>query len=79
MSLNEGAHQLRLYPQGPDGTEPMTAACLRESGQHPLPCASLLVRLVKAPRGPNEKALEVCILYTHMIKLTYKTSPFKYV
>ena len=37
----------------------MNEACLRDSGQHPLPCASLLVRLVKAPRGARGEVLEV--------------------
>ncbi|KAJ8305994.1 hypothetical protein KUTeg_016539 [Tegillarca granosa] len=58
ISLNEGAHQLRLYSQGPNGVDPLTESCLRDAGIRVLPCASLLVRITKVPKGPNGKALE---------------------
>jgi len=59
VSLNEGAHQLRLYAQGPNGVDPLTENCLRDGGVRIVPCASLLVRLVKVARGASGKALEV--------------------
>ncbi|XP_052257880.1 uncharacterized protein LOC127862678 isoform X7 [Dreissena polymorpha] len=58
VSLNEGAHQLRLYSQGPNGVDPLSEHCLRDSGVRIVPCASLLVRLVKVTRGAGGKALE---------------------
>ncbi|XP_060559794.1 uncharacterized protein LOC132719870 isoform X5 [Ruditapes philippinarum] len=58
VSLNEGAHQLRLFAQGPNGVDPLTEACLRDSGTRIVPCSSVLVRLVKVTRGSGGKALE---------------------
>ncbi|KAL4236724.1 Coiled-coil domain-containing protein 17 [Mactra antiquata] len=58
VSLNEGAHQLRLFAQGPNGVDPLTESCLRDSGVRIVPCASVLVRLVKVAKGPGGKALE---------------------
>ncbi|KAK3090147.1 hypothetical protein FSP39_009490 [Pinctada imbricata] len=58
VSLNEGAHQLRLYSTGPNGVDPLTESCLRDSGVRIVPCASVLVRLTKVPKGPSGKALE---------------------
>ncbi|XP_064626695.1 uncharacterized protein LOC135487166 isoform X4 [Lineus longissimus] len=57
ISLNEGAHQLRLYHYGPTGTEPLTDSTLRNSAIRTIPCASVLVRLVKAPVGADDKPL----------------------
>ena len=59
ISLNEGAHQLRLYSQGPNGTDPFSERCLRDANVRIIPCASLLVRITKVPRGPRGKPLEV--------------------
>ncbi|XP_025108860.1 uncharacterized protein LOC112573069 isoform X2 [Pomacea canaliculata] len=58
VSLNEGSHQLRLYNQGPNGVDPFTESSLRDAHSRHVPCASLLVRLFKAPKGPNGKLLE---------------------
>ncbi|XP_062610172.1 uncharacterized protein LOC134271939 isoform X3 [Saccostrea cucullata] len=58
VSLNEGAHQLRLYCQGPNGVDPLTESILRDSGIRYVPCASLLVRLTRVAKGPSGKALE---------------------
>lgn len=57
VSLNEGAHQLRLYAEGPEGNEPMTATCI--ANRKHIPCATILIRLVKATLGPLGKPLEV--------------------
>lgn len=62
FALNEGAHQLRLYCQGPRDNSPITASCLADAGIRIIPCASLLVRLTRVPRGPTGKALEVTLL-----------------
>ena len=61
VSLNEGAHQLRLYGQGPNGVDPMSESCLRNAGVRIIPCASVLIRVTKVPRGSGGKALEVGI------------------
>ncbi|GFR57816.1 coiled-coil domain-containing protein 17 [Elysia marginata] len=58
ISLNEGAHQLRLFSQGPNGSDPFSERCLRDANVRIIPCASLLVRLTKVPRGPRGKPLE---------------------
>ncbi|CAL1538632.1 unnamed protein product [Lymnaea stagnalis] len=58
ISLNEGAHQLRLYSQGPNGVDPFTEKCMRDANVRPIPCASLLVRLAKVPKGPKGRPLE---------------------
>ena len=47
-SLNEGAHQLRLYWDPPDRSKPLSADALR--GCQAVPCASLLVRLMIPPQ-----------------------------
>lgn len=67
MSLNEGAHQLRLYSQGPNGVDPFTEKCLRDTNVRYIPCASLLVRLTKVSKGPKGKPLEVKSLCIHML------------
>ncbi|XP_074643635.1 uncharacterized protein LOC141900574 isoform X3 [Tubulanus polymorphus] len=57
VSLNEGAHQLRLYHFGPNGSDPLTEGSMRDAGVRIIPCASLLVRLIRAPIGHNGLAL----------------------
>ncbi|MGH0122546.1 UNVERIFIED_CONTAM: hypothetical protein FKN15_038096 [Acipenser sinensis] len=57
ISLNEGGHQLRLYHRGPDPDKPLSASSLAAGGGRRVPCASLLVRLVKAPVDKNHRAL----------------------
>ena len=59
ISLNEGAHQLRLYHKEPNGVDPFMEGCLRKSANRAIPCATLLVRLAKAPLGSNGVPLEV--------------------
>jgi hypothetical protein len=56
ISLNEGGHQLRLYHEVPDGSQPFTAYCL--NNKKIVPCASLLVRLIKAASGPSGQLLQ---------------------
>ncbi|KAK2156510.1 hypothetical protein LSH36_211g01013 [Paralvinella palmiformis] len=58
LSLNEGCHQLRLYQSGPDGTGLLYNNCLRDAGIRYVPCASILVRLYKAPVGPQGTILK---------------------
>ncbi|XP_066298686.1 uncharacterized protein [Branchiostoma lanceolatum] len=57
VSLNEGAHQVRLYSGGPNALDPLTDNTLRGSKRH-VPCASLLLRLVKAPKDQHGRPLE---------------------
>lgn len=71
--MNEGSHQLRLYNQGPNGVDPFTESCLRDAHSRHVPCASLLVRLFKAPKGPNGKLLEVKKYCYYNIILVLKT------
>ncbi|XP_052098307.1 uncharacterized protein LOC127733070 isoform X1 [Mytilus californianus] len=58
ISLNEGAHQLRLYSQGPNGVDPLSETSLRDANIRIVPCASALVRLTRVPKGSTGKALE---------------------
>uniref|UniRef100_A0A8W8LP49 Uncharacterized protein n=1 Tax=Magallana gigas TaxID=29159 RepID=A0A8W8LP49_MAGGI len=58
VSLNECAHQLRLYSQGPNGVDPLTESVIRDAGVRYVPCASLLVRLTRVAKGSSGKALE---------------------
>ncbi|XP_076083618.1 uncharacterized protein LOC143054468 isoform X2 [Mytilus galloprovincialis] len=58
ISLNEGAHQLRLYSQGPNGVDPLSESSLRDANIRIVPCASALVRLTRVPKGSTGKALE---------------------
>ena len=62
MSLNEGAHQLRLYRDGPNGADPMAECILRDSEVRTVPCATCLVRIVKAPVGPQGNVLQVSFI-----------------
>ncbi len=57
--MNEGAHQIRLYQQGPNGVDNLTESCLRDGHVRVVPCASLLLRIYRAPIGPQGRALEV--------------------
>ncbi|KAI0225502.1 hypothetical protein LSAT2_023748 [Lamellibrachia satsuma] len=59
ISLNEGAHQLRLYHQEPNDADPFTEACLQKSVNRVIPCATVLVRLLKTPLGPSGLPLEI--------------------
>lgn len=67
ISLNEGAHQLRLYSQGPNGVDPLSESSLRDANIRIVPCASALVRLTRVPKGSTGKALEVSY-YVFIIK-----------
>ncbi|XP_051866605.1 uncharacterized protein LOC127567700 [Pristis pectinata] len=57
ISLNEGAHQLRLYYDGPDPDKPLSVNAITVGGRY-IPCATLLVRLVKVQTDKNLQALE---------------------
>lgn len=56
VALNEGPHQVRLFGGSPDLTQPLHA----NIAQHlsPVPCASLLVRIVQAACHPNGRPKE---------------------
>nr|XP_015210948.1 PREDICTED: coiled-coil domain-containing protein 17 [Lepisosteus oculatus] len=56
ISLNEGGHQLRLYHNGPDPDKPLSTSALSTQGRY-VPCATLLVRLVRAPVDNNGQTL----------------------
>ncbi|KAJ8277881.1 hypothetical protein GJAV_G00081220 [Gymnothorax javanicus] len=56
ISLNEGAHQLRLYHSGPDPEKPLSAKALSSSSRY-VPCATLLIRVVMAPADEEGRAL----------------------
>ncbi|XP_043376337.1 coiled-coil domain-containing protein 17 isoform X2 [Dermochelys coriacea] len=57
VSLNEGAHQLRVYHSGPDTDQPFSVGTLTSAGRY-VPCASLLVRLLKAPVDSSHQILQ---------------------
>ncbi|XP_032660434.2 coiled-coil domain-containing protein 17 isoform X1 [Chelonoidis abingdonii] len=57
VSLNEGAHQLRLYHSGPATDQPFSVGALTSAGRY-VPCASLLVRLLKAPVDSSHQTLQ---------------------
>nr|XP_042700972.1 coiled-coil domain-containing protein 17 isoform X2 [Chrysemys picta bellii] len=57
VSLNEGAHQLRLYHSGPATDQLFSVGALTSAGRY-VPCASLLVRLLKAPVDSSHQTLQ---------------------
>ncbi|XP_055497671.1 uncharacterized protein LOC129700897 isoform X2 [Leucoraja erinacea] len=57
ISLNEGAHQLRLYYDGPDPDKPLSVNAVTVGGRF-IPCATLLVRLVKIQADKNLQHIE---------------------
>ena len=60
LSLNEGAHQLRIYHKLPGRHGyPCSESFLRDGGIKHLPCSSLLIRMVKAPTAANGEPLQV--------------------
>ncbi|KAI1892076.1 hypothetical protein AGOR_G00150250 [Albula goreensis] len=56
VSLNEGAHQLRLYHSGPDPDQPLSTKALTSAGRW-VPCSTVLVRVARAPVDENGRAL----------------------
>ncbi|XP_046327915.2 uncharacterized protein LOC124111997 isoform X2 [Haliotis rufescens] len=58
VSLNTGAHQLRVYNQGPNGVDPFSDTSMRTNNTRFVPCTSMLVRITKVPKGPQGKPLE---------------------
>ncbi|XP_043377543.1 coiled-coil domain-containing protein 17 isoform X3 [Chelonia mydas] len=56
VSLNEGAHQLRVYHSGPATDQPFSVGALTSAGRY-VPCASLLVRLLRAPADSSHQTL----------------------
>lgn len=56
VALNEGPHQVRLYGGSPDFTQPLHESVIQRLC--PVPCASLLVRIVQAACHPNGRPKE---------------------
>lgn len=56
VALNEGSHQIRLYGGSPDLTQPLHESVTQSLC--PVPCASLLVRIVQAACHPNGRPKE---------------------
>ncbi|PFX30101.1 hypothetical protein AWC38_SpisGene5082 [Stylophora pistillata] len=56
VAFNEGPHQIRLYGGSPDLSQPLHESVTQSVS--PVPCASLLVRLVQAARHPNGRPKE---------------------
>ncbi|XP_061096358.1 uncharacterized protein LOC133127456 [Conger conger] len=56
ISLNEGAHQLRLYHSGPDPDKPLSTKALSSASRR-VPCATVLVRVARAPVDEHGLAL----------------------
>ncbi|XP_063284071.1 uncharacterized protein LOC134569099 [Pelobates fuscus] len=52
ISLNDGAHQIRVYHRAPPTDQPFSAESLSSSGRI-VPCSTLLVRVVKTPNNIN--------------------------
>ncbi|XP_075472235.1 coiled-coil domain-containing protein 17 isoform X1 [Ascaphus truei] len=61
ISLNEGAHQIRLYHRAPPTDRPFSVEALELSGRV-VPCATLLLRLVKASGDKNHHNLKPILL-----------------
>ncbi|KXJ14746.1 hypothetical protein AC249_AIPGENE27876 [Exaiptasia diaphana] len=57
VALNDGAHQLRIYNGSPDFSQPLGTSII--SNLAPVPCASLLVRVVRAVCHPNGRPKEI--------------------
>ncbi|XP_054837255.1 coiled-coil domain-containing protein 17 isoform X2 [Eublepharis macularius] len=57
VSLNDGAHQLRIYHNSPCPDQPFSVSSLTASGRY-VPCATLLVRLLKAPENSSHQTLQ---------------------
>ncbi|XP_031564319.1 uncharacterized protein LOC116299741 isoform X2 [Actinia tenebrosa] len=56
FSLNEGAHQIRIFNGAPDFSQPLGPSLIQKL--KPVPCASLLVRIVLAACHPNGRPKE---------------------
>ncbi|XP_069498487.1 uncharacterized protein [Ambystoma mexicanum] len=57
ISLNEGAHQIRLYHSSPPTDQPLSVRALADGGRI-VPCATLLVRVVRAPVDKNQQTIQ---------------------
>ncbi|XP_077190107.1 coiled-coil domain-containing protein 17 isoform X2 [Paroedura picta] len=57
VSLNDGAHQLRIFHSSPCPDQPFSVSSLTASGRY-VPCATLLVRLLKAPVNSSHQTLQ---------------------
>ncbi|XP_063795456.1 uncharacterized protein LOC134957448 isoform X2 [Pseudophryne corroboree] len=53
VSLNEGAHQIRVYHRSPPTDQPFSVESLTSSGWM-VPCATLLVRIMKATNDNSQ-------------------------
>ncbi|XP_048587115.1 uncharacterized protein LOC5517188 isoform X2 [Nematostella vectensis] len=56
VALNDGAHQIRIYNGTPNLSQPMSEDIINQLT--PIPCASLLVRILRAACHPNGKPKE---------------------
>ncbi|XP_048352163.1 coiled-coil domain-containing protein 17 [Sphaerodactylus townsendi] len=57
VSLNDGAHQLRIFHSSPCTDQPFSVNSLAASGWY-VPCATLLVRILKAPVNSSRQTLK---------------------
>ncbi|XP_063003619.1 uncharacterized protein LOC134413366 [Elgaria multicarinata webbii] len=57
VSLNDGAHQLRIFHNSPCPAQPFSTSTLTSIGRY-VPCATLLVRLLKAPVDSSHQTLQ---------------------
>lgn len=57
VSLNDGAHQLRIFHNSPCPDQPFSTHNLTITGRY-VPCATLLVRICKAPVNSSHQTLQ---------------------
>ncbi|KAJ6659435.1 hypothetical protein lerEdw1_018669 [Lerista edwardsae] len=57
VSLNDGAHQLRIFHNSPCPDQPFSTHNLTLTGRY-IPCATLLVRICKAPVNSSQQILQ---------------------
>ncbi|KAH0618690.1 hypothetical protein JD844_018099 [Phrynosoma platyrhinos] len=69
VSLNDGAHQLRIFHNSPCPDQPFSTHALTSIGRY-VPCATLLVRLLKAPVDASHHTLKRSMVpQMHWVKL----------
>ncbi|KAJ7332818.1 hypothetical protein JRQ81_014998 [Phrynocephalus forsythii] len=57
VSLNDGAHQLRIFHNKPCPDQPFSSSSLTSVGRH-VPCATLLLRVFKVPTDFTQQNLQ---------------------
>ncbi|XP_053100271.1 coiled-coil domain-containing protein 17 isoform X3 [Hemicordylus capensis] len=57
VSLNDGAHQLRIFHNSPCLDQPFSTRIVTSTGRY-VPCATLLVRISKAPVDSSHQTLQ---------------------